>query len=103
MSKWRKAAKIDANQPEIVAALRAIPGVTVQLGMDDILVGYTGSDGIPKTYWFEIKEPEKVSKKTGKILDSAIKPSQMKLLDTWTGHYSIVWSLDQILTEIGIK
>ena len=98
MSKWRKAAKIDANQPAIVKALRAIPGVTVQLGMDDILVGYKGI-----TYWFEIKEPEKVSKKTGKILDSAIKPSQMKLLDTWTGHYSIVWSLDQILTELGIK
>jgi hypothetical protein len=96
--KWRKAAKIDANQPAIVKALRAIPGVTVQLGMDDILVGYNGI-----TYWFEIKEPEKVSKKTGKILDSAIKPSQMKLLDTWTGHYSIVWSLGQILTELGIK
>jgi hypothetical protein len=96
--KWRKAAKIDANQPAIVKALRNIPGVTVQTGMDDILVGYKGF-----TYWFEIKEPEKVSKKTGKILDSAIKPSQMKLLDTWTGHYSIVWSLEQILAELGLK
>ena len=96
--KWRRAAKIDANQPAIVKALRKIPDVTVQTGMDDLLVGYKGF-----TYWFEIKEPEKVSKKTGKILDSAIKPSQMKLLDTWTGHYSIVWSLEQILAELGIK
>jgi hypothetical protein len=98
LSKWRRAAKIDANQPAIVKALRNIPGVTVQTGMDDLLVGYKGF-----TYWYELKEPEKVSKKTGKILDSAIKPSQMKLLDTWTGHYSIVCSLDQILAELGLK
>jgi hypothetical protein len=98
LSKWRRAAKIDANQPAIVKALRKIPGVTVQTGMDDLLVGYKGF-----TYWFEIKEPEKVSKKTGEILESAIKPSQVKLRDTWTGHYSIVWSLEQILAELGIK
>ena len=98
MSKWRKAAKIDANQPAIVKALRNIPGVTVQTGMDDLLVGYKGF-----TYWFEIKEPEKVSKKTGELLESAIKPSQKKLRDTWKGHYSIVWSLEQILAELGIK
>ncbi|MEN8171404.1 MAG: hypothetical protein ABFS03_00840 [Chloroflexota bacterium] len=95
MSKYRFAAKIDKNQPEIVAALRKIPGVTVQLGMDDILVGYKG-----KNHWFEIKEPETVSKKTGKVMDSKIKPSQHKLRDTWAGHYSIVWNIDQILAEI---
>ncbi len=95
MSKYRYAAKIDKNQPEIVNALRKIPGVTVQLGMDDILVGYKG-----KNHWFEIKEPESVSKKTGKVLDNRIKPSQHKLRNTWTGHYSIVWNIDQILAEI---
>jgi hypothetical protein len=98
LSKWRRAAKIDANQPAIVKALRNIPGVTVQTGMDDLLVGYNGF-----TYWFELKEPEKVSKKTGELLESAIKPSQIKLRDTWKGHYRIVWSLDQILAELGLK
>ena len=87
MSKWRRAAKIDANQPEIVEALRAIPGVSVQLGMDDILVGYKG-----KTYWYEIKVSEKAEVKDG----------QKELAETWEGHYRIVWSLDMILDDIGI-
>jgi hypothetical protein len=97
MSKYRRAAKIDKNQAEIVNALRRIPGVTVQLGVDDIFVGCK-----KKNYWFEIKEPGAVSKKTGKILDSKIKPSQHKLLNHWTGHYSIVHNISQILAEIGI-
>jgi hypothetical protein len=98
LSKWRRAARIDRNQGQIVKALRKIRGVTVQTGMDDLLVGYKGF-----TYWYELKEPEKVSKKTGELLESAIKPSQKKLRDTWKGHYRIVWSLDQILAELGIK
>ncbi len=97
MSKFRTAARIDANQNDIVDALRSIPGVTVEVGVNDIFVGYR-----KKNYWFEIKNPEKVSKKTEAVVDSAIKDSQVKLVNHWTGHYSIVWSLDQILSEIGI-
>ena len=88
MSKWRRAAKIDANQPEIVKALRKIPGVTVELGMDDILVGYKG-----KTFWYEIKVSEKAD----------VKPSQVKLNSDWRGHYKIVWSLEMILKDAGIS
>lgn len=98
MSKHRRAAKVDKNQPEIVMALRKIPGVTVQVGMDDILVGRKGH-----TYWFELKEPETVSPLTGKIRDSAIKPSQHRLVSDWAGHYQIVSSLDEILIAIGVK
>lgn len=90
--------KIDNNQSDIVDKLREIPGIKVEVGHDDILVGYRG-----KTYWFEIKNPDKVSKKGAFILRSAIKPSQYKLLDTFTGHYSIVWTLNQILKEIGVE
>jgi len=97
VSKYRRAAKIDSNQPEIVDALRDIPGVTVQVSMDDILVGYNG-----KTHWFEIKEPGTVSPKTGQVRPSEIKSSQKDLMRTWTGHYAIVWNLDQILLEIGV-
>ena len=92
------AKKIDNNQQSIVRSLRSIPGVSVELDHDDILVGRLG-----KTYWFEIKNPSKVSKKTGDILESAIKPSQKRIRSTFTGHYSIVSSLDQILIEIGIR
>ena len=97
VSKYRYAAKVDKNQPAIVKALRKIPGVTVQVGHDDILVGHRG-----ETYWIEIKEPDAVSKRTGEIKPSAIKESQHKLLNEWSGHYAVCWNLDQILTEIGI-
>lgn len=97
MSKWRKAAKIDTSQTEIVKALRSIPGITVELGHDDILCGYKG-----RTFWFELKSESAVSKKTGKVLESAKKQSQKNLEATWTGHYAIVSSLDEILREVGI-
>ncbi len=92
------ALKIDNNQQAIVKALRKIPGITVEVSHDDILVGRNG-----KTYWFEIKNPDCVSKKTGEIQPSKIKPSQYKLLETWTWHYSIAWELGHILDEIGMN
>ena len=98
MSKYRYAAKVDRNQPGIVKALRKIPGVTVEVGHDDILVGYKR-----RTYWFEIKEPGTVSRRTGDVRPSELKPSQKKLIEEWRGFYKIVWNVDQILTEIGVK
>jgi len=98
MSKYRQAAKIDSNQPDIVKALRKINGVTVELNHDDILVGYKGL-----TFWFEIKTPESVSTKTGLILESAKKPSQKKLEKEWKGHYRIISNIDEILTDIGLS
>ena len=87
MSKHRQAARIDANQPAIVKALRKIAGVTVYLDVDDILVGYKGV-----SYWYEIKASVK----------SSLQPVQTKLLAEWKGHYKIVSSLDMILEDIGI-
>ena len=98
MSKFIRHKKVDANQPELVKALRKITGVTVQLDIDDILVGYKG-----RNYWYEIKDPEKVFKKDGTFNKGEIKPSQTKLLAEWKGHYKIVWSLDMILDDIGIN
>lgn len=85
----RRAKKIDANQPGIVKALRAIPGVTVELDHDDMLVGYKG-----RTYWYELKD--------GKPTESKIKPDQYRIWETFTGHYKIVWTLDQILEDMDI-
>lgn len=96
MYKHRLAAKVDENQREIVKALRKIPGVTVEVGHDDILVGYKGL-----TYWFEIKRSDQV-KQNGEFKIGTIKPSQQKLLETWRGHYQIVWSVEQILIAIGM-
>ena len=97
MSKYRRAAKVDVSQPGIVKSLRAIPGVSVALGHDDILVGYKG-----RTYWFEVKSPHVVSKKTGAIRESAKKDSQKDLLSSWEGHYEIVWNVDQVLAAISL-
>jgi len=93
----RLAPRTDANEKNIVATLRVIPGVTVLTGMNDILVGYKG-----KNFYYEIKGLEHVSKKTGGIRESAKKDSQKRLEKEWQGHYRIVWNLDQILIDLGI-
>lgn len=90
----RRAARVDNNQKAIVKALRDIPNVTVQLGHDDILVGHTGKDGIPRTYWYEIKNKDGFDK---------LQPSQVELLDSWKGHYKVVHTLDEILEDLKIK
>ena len=82
----------DGNQSEIVKELRKIPGVTVELDHNDILLGYDGH-----TYWFEIKVSEK------KAREKQLKNSQKRIKKNFSGHYSIVWSIDQILKEIGIQ
>ena len=84
MSKYRRAAKVDSNQSQIVRDLRKA-GFSVELNHDDILVGHQG-----KTYWFELKAGPK----------SRLKDSQKKLLAEWKGHYAIVWTTEMILEEI---
>lgn len=93
----RYAKKTDINQSDIVAALRKIPGVSVAVNHDDILVGYRG-----KTYWYEIKSSGAVSRRSGLIKASAKQKSQKKLEINWTGHYEIVSNLEQVLIDIGI-
>ena len=88
MSKYRRAAKVDANQTEIVRQLRCIPGVSVAPGHDDILVGFRG-----QTYWMEIKRPGQ---------ERRIQDSQAKLRDGWTGHWAVVTTFDQALDALGI-
>ena len=83
-----RAKKIDGNQRAIVGTLRTIPGVSVAVNHDDILVGYRGF-----TYWYEIKN------KQGK---NRTQPSQQKLIDQWKGNYEVVHDVDQILIELGI-
>ena len=88
--------KTDNNQKAIVAELRKIPGVSVITDHDDILVGYKG-----KTYWFEIKNPESITKSGRPWKDKRQTQQKQKVLaDTYNGHYQIVWTLEQILDEI---
>lgn len=92
MPRW--AANVDKNQNTICEALEKL-GFSVEKGHDDILVGKHG-----KTWWFEIKSENAVSKKTGKVREKAKKKSQIRLDNEWKGHYKIVSSLDEILADI---
>lgn len=94
MSRNRYSARTDENEKDIVKALRKL-GYQVETGHDDILVAANN-----KTLWYEIKQEKHVSKKTGKINESAKKPSQIKLESEWKGHYLIVSCLDDILNDI---
>jgi len=93
-ARWAK--RSDKNQPDIVRKLRKLLGVQVRTGHDDLLIGYN-----MQNYWFEIKTEEAKSKKTGRILNSKIKPSQHKEKRMWTGQYNIVTTLEEILDIIG--
>ena len=99
MTRRYQTKKTDNNEKDIVSALRQIPGVSVETGHDDILLGYKN-----KTYWFEIKNPSEVDK-NGKpyAKKSETAKKQKKLDDEFKGHYKIVYCIEQILAEIGIQ
>ena len=94
-AKYRMKARVDNNQGKIVKELLQIPGVSVELGHDDIICGYR-----KRTFWFEIKSEAAVSRKTGKVLESRIEDDQKRLRSTFTGQYDIVKSTDEILAII---
>ena len=98
MSKYRRAAACDENQPEIVAALRKLPGVSVEVGHDDIIIGYKGQN-----FWIEIKDPSKTLRKCGRIKTDIFKKSQILLMRDWTGQYSICFTFMDCLEVIGYK
>lgn len=91
----RIAARVDRNQAALVKALRQVPGVSVEPGHDDLLIGYKG-----RTYWVEVKAQEVISAKTARVRASEITPSEARRLANWTGQYALVWNIEQILEII---
>lgn len=93
---FRRAAAVDANQPEIVKALRQA-GCTVQVlsavgkGCPDILVGHRGVN-----YILEIKDGAKVLSK------QALTPVQVEWHATWAGQVAIVKTVEQALFAVGL-
>ena len=87
----RYAARIDANQEQIVSALRA-HGATVRIvtqgnGLPDLLVGYKGF-----TLLLEVKDGNKVP--SARKLTSA----EQKFFDEWTGGMlAVVNSADEAI------
>lgn len=92
-----RAAKVDANQAEIVAALRSV-GASVQLlhavgkGCPDVLAGFRGVN-----YAIEIKDGSKPPSAT------TLTPDQVKWHGEWRGQVSVVYSVDDALALIGCR
>jgi hypothetical protein len=91
----RRAAKVDANQAEIVAALRAVGATVTPLhavgqGCPDLLVGYRGVN-----FCVEVKDgakPPSARKLT---------PDQVSWHDTWRGQVAVASSVKEALKIIG--
>ena len=87
----RHAARIDANQEKIVAALRAM-GATVRIvtqgnGLPDLLVGFRGV-----TILMEVKDGQKVPSAR------KLTPAEQKFFEEWRGGIvAIVNSVDEAI------
>ena len=84
--------RVDANQADIVSALR-VAGVKVHCthmvgnGFPDLVCGRDG-----RTYLLEVKVP-------GKRLNSR----EATWHATWTGHKAVVHSIDEALAAVGLE
>ena len=91
----RRAANVDANQAEIVAALRGVGASVLDLhgigvaGVPDLLVVFG-----ERAVLMEIKNPK------GK---NRVKESQERFRQTWRGRVEIVRSVDEALAAIGVQ
>lgn len=78
-SNYRKS--VDKVQLQIVNDLKKMGISVLPINCEiDLVIGYNG-----KNYLIEVKDPEYISKKTGKILQSAFTESQKKLMSEWLG------------------
>jgi hypothetical protein len=91
----RRAARTDANQAEIVAALRGV-GASVQplhavgQGCPDLLVG---KDNV--NFLVEVKDGSRPPS------ERQLTPHQREWHDTWRGNVAIVKSIEEALTLVG--
>jgi hypothetical protein len=87
----RTAARVDANQPEIVKALRAIGASVLVMSQlkncFDLLIGYRG-----RTFLFEVKDGSKPPSAR------KLTPGEQEFKDSWKGsEYHIVLSVEQAI------
>jgi hypothetical protein len=90
----RQASRVDGNQPEIVAALRAIGAYVLHTHVlkncFDLLVGYRG-----RTHLMEIKDP------TQPPSARKLTPGEAKFRQEWKGSpYHVVETVDEAIRII---
>lgn len=87
----RRRARVDANQKQIVACLRAAGATvehlhTVGAGVPDLLVGYMG-----RNYCLEIKGE-----------GGELTPDQVAWFDRWDGQAAVVRTAEEACLAIGL-
>lgn len=92
----RRAANIDANQPEIVAALRDVGASVTHLhsvgsGCPDILVGHKGTNWL-----IEIKDGSKIPSK------QQLNAKQIEWHQQWRGQVAVARTAAEALQIIGV-
>lgn len=93
----RRAAKIDANQPEIVRALRQA-GASVRStaalgkGFPDICVGWRGEN-----FLMEVKDGGKQPSKR------KLTPDEERFAEVWKGQVVVVETVKDALRVIGVR
>jgi hypothetical protein len=93
----RIASRVDANQPEIVAALRKC-GATVQHlhqvghGAPDLLVGYRGMNLL-----FECKDDNKPLSKR------KLTPDEQNFFNTWNGQVDVIENIQEALNTLAAR
>lgn len=91
----RRIARTDANQPEIVKALRKV-GATVAItaqagaGFPDLVVGHRG-----KNYLMEVKDPNQ------KKLNQKLTADQMIFHEFWNGQIAVVKTAEEAIKLLG--
>lgn len=93
----RRAAKVDANQQDIVRALRDI-GATVESlaplgkGVPDLLVGYRGENLV-----LEVKDGSKPPSA------QKLTPDELRWHQNWRGDVYVVSSVEDALSVLGVQ
>lgn len=89
--------KVDRNQAEVVAALRAV-GASVEVasgvgkGFPDLVVGYRG-----KTFLLEVKDGQ------APVSQRVLTPDQASWHQKWRGHAAVVESAQEALVVVTIR
>ena len=89
----RHAARVDGNQAEIVAALRQVGAVVMDLhgvggGVPDLSVEFRG-----KCFLVEVKSSQK----------ARLTPAQVRRMGSWPGPVAVVWNVRGALEAIGLE
>lgn len=88
---FRRAAKVDANQPEIVKAFRSLGWYVLIISQlkncCDIIVSKDG-----RTIAVEIKDGSKP------LCQQKLSKGEVKFRDEWKGEYKLVKSVDDVLS-----